>query len=302
MNKSLLLGLLLVCTTQFSFGQNVLARHEFDAENINKIKIKGLFCQVVLFQDDIIRFRGIIEGRGHYGDYFITSDYHEDLLLIEVRKKGRNQSKLSKARLKIGLPPNVSVIIENTSGDIKADHIYEGQYNFRSTSGDIFINEAVGDFRLNSTSGDISLRGLAGPVIIKTTSGDQKIVDLSGDLKPRSTSGNISAQNCIGLIEMSATSGDLLFNAVHGGLNVRTTSGDIRGSHVELTKNSYFQTTSGDVVMELENSEDELSFELKGISADLIIGGKIFERSIEVEKGPIRIHGISTSGDQRYSF
>ena len=119
MNKSIVLGLLLLYTLQYSFGQEVLARHEFDAENINKIKVKGLFCQVELFQDDFIRFRGIIEGRGHYGDYFITSDYQDDLLLIEVRKRGRNRSKLSKAKLRIGLPPNVSVIIENTSGDIK---------------------------------------------------------------------------------------------------------------------------------------------------------------------------------------
>lgn len=297
--------LLFTLGTLFTFfvalAQNTLAKVELEAENVSSVRLDGLFCNVVITPGTTTYFKGIIEGSGNPDDYEIFTKIDGDELVIEVDKRGSSWNRITRSLLELTLKPGVSVYVDNTSGDIIAEGIEADEFSFEATSGDIELENIMGNLRINTTSGDVEIDGAKGRIEIESTSGDQELRSTAGDVEFKSTSGEISIRGFDGEIIGQATSGDISLSDGTGMLRLRTTSGEIEGNAITLTGDCEFNSNSGDVEMDFTNSIEELSFDLEASSGDLRVGNRSGEDELYIKRGGYLIRGVTTSGSQRYS-
>ncbi len=285
-------------------GQQVLAEKHFEADDINSVKVNGVFCDVRIVQKDRLVFNGMIKGDGDAGDYLIAViQSGKDVLIKVERKRGSNWrwNDLEVAHLNLEVPGNIDLTIENSSGDIRVDGFKGQEVDITATSGDVFLKEVEARVQVKTTSGDLQMRYLIGDVSIRSTSGDQDFFDLNGSLKTGATSGDIEIDKVLGNLDISTTSGDTDFSHVKGSILATSTSGSIEGDYVTLTQDSRFKSTSGDISIGLENDIDEIGFDLRATSGDLEVGRIDGDDRLVIRRGSILVTGVSTSGDQTYT-
>ena len=211
--------------------------------------------------------------------------------------------------------------IQATSGNSSL-HAINGNVKINSSSGTLQLEQIKGDITLKSSSGDIIVKQLVGNADVTSTFGFQKFVNLTGNLKCLASSGNIEVHNLIGnLISKSsfgnqdlesilgditatASSGDLEIESGTGVMLLNTTFGNISGRYLRLLGNSHFTSSSGNITIQLLNDISELSFDLASSSGDLEIKKGSFEsrseKKLVFDRGPIKIKGVSSFGNQHY--
>ncbi|MEM9896393.1 MAG: DUF4097 family beta strand repeat-containing protein [Bacteroidota bacterium] len=303
MNKTITLILTGVFACNVAFSQDILAKGKEEFGKISSIEIDGSFVDVYVRKGDKAVFEGIIEGSGDEGDYVFEVNEYGDRVSIEVENRRRGSwgsYKLTKARIDITLPDGVTLDIDNSSGDVFVSNMRNTRSEIKASSGDITVKNIISNLELSTSSGDIEVENLVGDSDIRSTSGDQSFSETKGNITTESTSGNIRFETFEGDLRVEATSGDLYFRKGKGGLKARTTSGEIDGVYIEITKNTYFDSTSGNIEIDFENDVDELSFDLKSSSGDLEIGSKSGEGRFIIDRGGFKVTGVSSSGDQEY--
>jgi hypothetical protein len=86
-----------------------------------------------------------------------------------------------------------------------------------------------------------------------------------------------------------------------GMLDIVSSSGNIRGEDIMLTGDTRFKATSGGVSIGLLNNAEELSFDLDAGSGNLYAAGSSADERLILKQGPIKISGVTSSGNQRYT-
>ncbi|MBV6646369.1 MAG: DUF4097 family beta strand repeat protein [Cyclobacteriaceae bacterium] len=300
MKSFFILVLLQISISLSVFGQKTLADVEFEAENVRSVTIDGSFCDVILKTGDRVYCKGLILGGGDPDDYNIQSDIRGDDLFIQVEKRGRSWTRISKASITVTIPDQTRIKVDNSSGDVYLSDVGSNDIDIETSSGEVRVESSDGIMRLESTSGDIDVIKFSGELTLESTSGNQELRDITGSVETTSTSGDILVSRMQGRFEARATSGDISISRMAGGLLVRSTSGDIEGYNVKLSESSEFKASSGDIDMELLNDEEELSYDLVTSSGDLRAAGRSAEKELYIKNGSIQIRGVTSSGDQRY--
>jgi len=281
-------------------AQNILASKEFEAKNASSVSINGRFCDVEIRNGSKVYFKGIIEGRGDEGDYEIQTGMVGSELVVKVINNRRSWDGSYRGKLELTVPDGVRVEVDNSSGDIYAVGLTADEYRFESTSGDIELTDIKANLDVESTSGDVELENIIGEINSESTSGDQDINGFSGSLDIESTSGDIEITDFEGEVIAGSTSGNVDVARGAGMLRLRATSGNIEGYGIELTGDSEFRTSSGNIEMEFTNGVGALSFDLQASSGSLSVGSRRSEKSLYMKQGGFWIKGVSSSGNQRY--
>ena len=304
LSKVIVSTLVLFTALSFSNAQDILAEHEFEADNVTAVTIYGRFCDVYIEPGDQLRFRGSIEGRGDKGDYEITSRLNGDEVEIRVVAERSNwnwNNRITRSRLDLVLPENAVVFVDNSSGDIYARNIQSERIRFETSSGDIEVRNIRSEVRLNSTSGDIEVDEIIGNLDMESTSGDMEVSGVEGEVEAEATSGDVSLGGITGDLSVKTTSGEIELRSIKGAISARSSSGDIEGYRIELTGDSNFRASSGDIDFSFVNDLDELSFDLESSSGDLRVGSKSSEDNLYIKQGGFWIEGVTSSGGQRYT-
>lgn len=139
----------------------------------------------------------------------------------------------------------------SSSGDVKFKVLKSGEYMFKLTSGDFYVDQLQGTGSLSLTSGDVSIEKLYGAGAFRTTSGGIRIgiYEATGDVEVKVTSGD-AAINIYGgtafLCDFSVTSGDIStdFGSADSGLVGESFSGSVGENPVNRLR---IDTTSGDI-------------------------------------------------------
>lgn len=122
------------------------------------------------------------------------------------------------------------LVVETASGDIQVDEVI-GDAQVRAASGDIRIREVGGSLEVASASGDIRVEKAAS-VSIKSASGDVTVDDIAGDVSVRSASGDVRLGKCGGSrIDVKSMAGDVAVGLLPGRryeVALSSLSGDIR--------------------------------------------------------------------------
>jgi hypothetical protein len=222
----------------------------------------------------------------------------------------------------LNIPSGTSIVIQNTYGNSVVSGVSAPVCEVRTSSGDVTlasIKAAVkvvtsyGDLNASSITGDLTARlssgsatvsNVTGNVDVVSTYGDQQLSDITGNLKANGSSGNIRISNLNGDVNANTTYGDISINNFKGSARLISSSGSINGEKVELTANSTFVTTYGDVKMNLINPLEALSFELATTYGEISIdkNGEKFtnDSRLNLKRGNILIKATSSSGDQTF--
>ncbi|MEM7298835.1 MAG: DUF4097 family beta strand repeat-containing protein [Bacteroidota bacterium] len=301
MKRPIILMLLLGSIT--SMAQNTIAKAELEAENVNEVRIEGSFVDVYVKSGDRVFFKGEINGNGDEGDYRFDTQIVGSTLVIKVignRKGSWRNYRLEESRIDLTITDGVALDIDNSSGDIKVANLRASESKIEATSGDITLRSIVANLDVETSSGDIDIDGLIGDSDIESTSGDQDLSNLEGSIETQASSGDITITDFDGDLDIEATSGDIEIRGGEGRMKIRTTSGDIDGRNIKLTGNTYFDATSGNVDVDFSNDLDDMSFDLTASSGDLEVGNRSGEKRMVIERGGIKVIGVTSSGDQEY--
>ncbi|MEQ8906463.1 DUF4097 family beta strand repeat-containing protein [Ekhidna sp.] len=297
--------LIAICTlvSLSAISQNILAKAELGAENVDEVRIEGSFVDVYVNSGDKVYFKGVITGNGDEDDYRFDTDIVGKTLVIRVDRKSNlswKNYRINESRIDLTIVDGVRLDIDNSSGDINVANLRASTSNIEATSGDITLRSIVSNLKVETSSGDIDIDGLTGDSEIESTSGDQEIFNSKGNIETRSSSGDITVSGFNGKIKIQATSGDVDVRKGVGALKIRTSSGEIDGYGIELNDNSYFDATSGNIEIDFVNDLDDLSFDLTATSGDLEVGNRSGEKRLVIERGGIKVIGTTSSGDQEY--
>lgn len=101
------------------------------------------------------------------------------------------------------------------------------------------------DVKMDSDLGDIDANGLKNKnTILRTSLGD------------------ITTENVSGNIDLNTDLGDISMNELAGKIHSFTSLGDIHGGHILISDNSKFNTSLGDIDVQLSNALSELNLDL----------------------------------------
>jgi hypothetical protein len=101
------------------------------------------------------------------------------------------------------------------------------------------------DVKMNSDLGDIDVNGLK-----------------ANTTKVYTALGDITAENVSGNIDLYTDLGDISMNDLSGKINSVTSLGDIQGEHILISDNSKFNTSLGDIDVQLSNPLSDCSLDL----------------------------------------
>jgi len=101
------------------------------------------------------------------------------------------------------------------------------------------------DVKMNSDLGDIDVNGLK-----------------ANTTKVYTALGDITAENVSGNIDLHTDLGDISMRKLEGKINSVTSLGDIQGEHILISDNSKFNTSLGDIDVQLSNPLSDCSLDL----------------------------------------
>ena len=115
---------------------------------------------------------------------------------------------------------------------------------FESSKIEFYVPDNV-DVKMDSDLGDIDANGLKNKnTILRTSLGD------------------ITTENVSGNIDLNTDFGDISMNELAGKIHSFTSLGDIHGGHILISDNSKFNTSLGDIDVQLSNALSELNLDL----------------------------------------
>jgi len=197
------------------------------------------------------------------------------------------------------------VYVKSSSGNIKADLIGGKMCDLNTSLGNITVSNTTSQLIAITSSGDIDLYRIKGDVKLKTSLGNLKIQSVKGNVNAKTSSGKIYLNQIKGNITSTTGLGRIRLIETKGSLNLKTTAGDITGSEITLNANSEFTSHQGNINLSLVNASDELSFDLSTKLGILEVQKngvtqKEKDHALLIEKGNIRIKGVTNSGNQKY--
>ena len=233
-----------------------------------------------------------------------TVEYSEDLSSydrIEIRVGSPDvfvRGGRSSARFEAQLDSRRTVDIDRRGSTITIEVRGNVTGMMLSERVDITLPDGV-DFSLSVGSADVEVDGGEfGTLTVGGGSSDLSLSDVSGEISANTGSGDIDIEDAEGTITIEASSGDVDVRRTEGVRSISTGSGRIVGRDLVLRDGLALSTGSGDIDIELDHDESDMSVRLSAGSGDLRFNRSRGDRSLQVGGGPIQVTGSSGSGDQ----
>jgi DUF4097 and DUF4098 domain-containing protein YvlB len=256
----------------------------------------------------------------------ITYSIKDSVLSIKVENIGKYPLFMNvyeeQGSLEFDLPKTTKVVVNNfygnvyakglegkiceintNAGDTKVENI-STTLNLKSVYGNITATKIIGNLNAIVNSGDLKINNLTGNLDVKSTHGNQTYNDINGNLKLAITSGDVKMVGMKGDINIVSKYGNISVKNIKGSTNIKSSSGDIEGENVNITNFLTVVSNYGNVKMDLANEASELSFDLTTrygkITCDVYDKKLEAEHELFIDKGKIKVKGITNSGDQSY--
>lgn len=156
-------------------------------------------------------------------------------LIAKIDSSGFWKGQSPHIDIRVSLPKNMSISIEDGSGDISISNI-TGTLDINDGSGDMRIDDIKGKVNIDDNSGDIIIRNIKGNVEIDDNSGEITAENFQGDLKLEDGSGDIRISGITGNAFIEDSSGDLTVRDIDGSVTIDDGSGDINVKRVGSLK------------------------------------------------------------------
>lgn len=205
-----------------------------------------------------------------------------------------------KGKLIIQVPKECAIRCSGVSGTIDISNVNSPSIFVESVSGTCKLLNTHAIFDITTVSGSIHFIQAYGKKQIKTVSGDIKCIETDSLLEGKSISGSFTLENTRGNSILKTASGEIVMKNHTGTVNLKTISGRILGDAITLTGNSEFESTSGDISIDLTNNTDQIKFDTYSTAGRITVDDLTVSKSLAKGKGPFTISGKTISGTQIY--
>ena len=329
----LLFGLLLSINGK---AQSIVTTFEKPFSGITTVEIEGSYCNVEVneISTSEVRLKGEIRSSNHY--YLnIHHSVNGSTLKVWVDKPKSNPGD-TKGTLVFMVPRRTKVNINNTNGHVLVQSLSGNKHSINTTLGKVTIRNCTSSFWVKTISGSVNASGLKGNLDLTSRLGDHVFKSVTGLVNVKSGNGSLSANgingnltttttsanqrinNVNGRVDCEAKDGDIALNGVTGNVNAKTVAGDIKidqvtgaltitsvtghqtGKGIRLTGHSTFNSSSGNVYLQLSNPKEKLSFYLSSTSGHLKAKGREGRRNLVMDNNGIKVTGKTGAGSQNY--
>lgn len=139
--------------------------------------------------------------------------------------------------LTVRTPVDIALDVDDGSGEIKIENIV-GEITIEDGSGDIEVHHTAGNVEIDDGSGEIEVAAVdgnimvddgSGDILIKDITGDVDIDDGSGDLIVRRIDGNVVVDDGSGYVRITEVTADVaIINDGSGGCDISHVGGTLR--------------------------------------------------------------------------
>jgi len=155
------------------------------------------------------------------------------------------------------------------------------ELEIRTATGSISVSDVRGPKELETDTGSIDLKGCDGETAATTQTGSHSYTSVRGDIAAKADTGGIA------------------LSQVEGALSVETNTGRIEGTGLRLTGHSSFSADTGSIVLELDQSLDDFSFELRSDTGKIVVGETEARGRLVLGGGRIRLKAETDTGGVR---
>ncbi len=187
--------------------------------------------------------------------------------------------------LRLTVPRGTSVEIDNSYGEISVRGV-AGPLSVRSASCGIEIQDAAGPVRVENSYGDVTLAHILGEVTVSNTSGGITAGDIEGSARLETRYGQIEVKRLVGSLEASSGSGGVTASGISGDVTARCSYGSVQAE--EIGGRLEIDGTSVDVDARRVASDADISTSYGRIALDGA-GGAVRLRN---QSGPVEVRGL----------
>jgi len=159
-------------------------------------------------------------------------DYVKNNIKLELKKQGNKAVLVSLFKnqfpninfrtrvinLTIQVPKDMSVEVDDGSGEIKIEHI-DGNLQIDDGSGEITVRDILGDVDIDDGSGTVDVSNVTGSVMVDDGSGTIKVNDIGKSVKVSDGSGSIYIDGVVGDV--------IIKDDGSGGVSIKNVSGKV---------------------------------------------------------------------------
>lgn len=150
--------------------------------------------------------------------------------------------------------------------------------------------------RLKSATGAISVRNVEGDLTLESSTGHIDIEKAKGEIDVDTSTGNITIADCFGDIRVESSTGNIHLSDVEGSLRGESSTGSINASHLMITDDSRFETSTGKIQMDIDNFFSECTFKISSSTGRIQVGAIEARKELRTGEGPILIDIHSSTG------
>lgn len=160
----------------------------------------------------------------------------------------------------------------------------ELKINSNSASGNVTVEDIAVNLYSNTGSGNYTFSAVQGRLQLNTGSGNVNIDDSDAAFNCNTGSGNVGVNGSKGNLSLNTGSGNIILDNSGGSISANTGSGQVRGTNMNLTGPSSFNTGSGNATVGLSTSpKGDLSVNSGSGNASLALNGVSFNGELVMQ-------------------
>jgi hypothetical protein len=157
------------------------------------------------------------------------------------------------------------------------------------------------ELEIATATGSITVSGVSGPKKLETGTGSIAVRDSDGDVLGTSGTGSQVYAGVSGDIAAKAGTGSVTLEGVRGTISAETSTGTIQGKALRLVSDSSFTAHTGSVTLDLAQSLDDFSFQLRTDTGSIKVGDAEARGRLVIGAGKIKLQAETDTGSVRIS-
>jgi len=198
------------------------------------------------------------------------------------------------------VPVTTEIEVETSTGDVVASGLSGDSVRMRTSTGSVQLRDVDTDVGLQTSTGSVTVESSRGEFDIRTSTGSIALVEIDGPVDTESSTGSQSFQSVRGDIDAETTTGRIEFEDTVGRIRSESSTGRQIGTGVLLSGDSHFESTTGNIEIDIEQELTELEFDLRSTTGSLSVGTEESQRRLFLGSSGIRVEGETSTGSQRY--
>lgn len=202
--------------------------------------------------------------------------------------------------LVLRVPVATELAIETSTGDVLASGLSGDEIDIRTSTGSVQLRDVSTDVELRTSTGSVTVESSRGEFDIRTSTGSIALIALDGPVRARSSTGSQLFRTIRGDIDAETTTGRIVFEDTAGSIRSESSTGRQSGENVLLSGDSRFESTTGDIAIDIRQDLSLFEFDLESTTGSLAVGDETSQRRLFLGGTGVRVEGETSTGSQRY--